>query len=510
MPSAPSRREPGVLFITPEVHPLLKTGGLGDVSAALPAALRELGVDVRLLIPGYPQMLAGLKYKRKLVEFSSLPQFPSSVLLSAKLPNGVPAFIIDCPGLYQRDGGPYLDAAGRDWPDNALRFGLLSKIGAILASDASPLAWRPHIAHCNDWQSGLTPAYLHFHPGQKAASVMAIHNLAFQGVFPPGSIIQLGLPAASFDINGVEYYGGMSFLKAGVYYSDHITTVSPTYAREIQAAPLGFGMQGLLAGRHQRISGIVNGIDTAEWNPATDPFLEKNYTASKLAAKAANKRALQRALGLAADPGILLFGAVGRMANQKGYDLLLQTAPQLTRLPAQLVVLGSGDAALEQSLALLGKNHPGKIAVRIGFDEELSHLIEAGADSFLMPSRFEPCGLNQMYSQRYGTPPLVHATGGLLDTVVDCTPATLADGSASGFLFHGMTPGHFLAAVRRVAAAYRDNPAWRRLQKNGMARDFSWRPSAQRYREIYLSLLVRNQENRLAPGEGRIFLTPDS
>ncbi len=482
-----------VLFITPEVHPLNKTGGLGDVSAALPVALRELKVDVRLLIPGYPQVLSGLKHKRKIAEFTAQAPFPSSTLLSARLPSGasasVPVFVLDCPTLYQRGGGPYTDTAGHDWPDNALRFGLLSKIGAILASDASPLSWHPHIAHCNDWQTGLVPAYLHFHQGKKAASLMTIHNLAFQGVYPADTVTQLGLPAASFDINGAEYYGGMSFLKAGLYYSDHIATVSPSYAREIQTAPLGFGMQGLLATRRQDISGIANGIDTAEWNPATDPALVRNYTANNLAAKAANKQALQQLFGLAVDPGIPLFGVISRLTHQKGYDLLLQVAAQLTEMPAQLAVLGSGEAVLEQQLLAIAKSHSGKIAVRIGFDERLSHLIEAGADSFLMPSRFEPCGLNQMYSQRYGTPPLVHATGGLIDTVVDCTSATLADGSASGFLFHDMTPAALLGAIRRVTLAYNNKSVWRKLKKNGMAKDFSWRSSAAGYRKIYLSLL---------------------
>ncbi|MDN5934847.1 MAG: glycogen synthase GlgA [Nitrosospira sp.] len=492
MALASSHFDLGVLFITPEVYPLIKTGGLGDVSAALPAALRELNVDARLLIPGYPQVLRELEYKHTVAEFTALAQFPSSTLLSATLPSGasgdIPVFVIDCPALYQREGSPYVDAAGHNWPDNALRFGLLSKIGAVLASDASPLAWRPHIAHCNDWQSGLTPAYLHFHQGDRAASLMTIHNLAFQGVFPSDTVTQLGLPAACLDENGAEYYGGMSFLKAGLYYSDHIATVSPTYAREIQMAPLGFGMQGLLAERRKHISGIVNGIDTTEWDPATDPDLAGNYTAGNLAAKAANKQALQQVLELAVDPDIPLFGAVSRLTYQKGYDLLLQVAPQLSEMPAQLAVLGTGDAALAQELATLAQNNPGKIAVRIGFDEKLSHLIEAGADSFLMPSRFEPCGLNQMYSQRYGTPPLVHATGGLIDTVVDCTPATLADGTASGFLFHDMTPENFLSAIRRVTLAYHDKTAWRRLMKNGMANDFSWRSSATAYRNVYLSL----------------------
>jgi starch synthase len=481
-----------VLFVTPEIHPLNKTGGLGDVSAALPAALRELDVDVRVLIPGYPQVMDGLKHKRKIAEFAGQDPFPPSALLSARLPvNGsaeLPLLVIDCPPYYQRDGGPYSDPAGRSWPDNELRFGLLSKIGATLASDSSPISWRPQIVHCNDWQSGLLPAYLHFHRGKKAAALMTIHNLAFQGVFPPDTVTKLGLPASSFDVNGVEYYGGMSFLKAGLYYSNRISTVSPTYAQEIQTAPLGFGMEGLLASRHNDISGILNGISTEEWNPARDPYLARHYSVSSLAAKSANKKALQQLLGLAVDSHIPLFGAVSRITYQKGYDLLLQVSKELIRTPAQLVILGSGEAILERELFMLAKSNPGRVALCIGFDEQLAHLIEAGADSFLMPSRFEPCGLNQMYSQRYGTPPLVHATGGLVDTVVDFAPDAVAAGKATGFLFREMTPESFLAAIRRVGVAYNNKPNWQRLQLNGMTRDFSWRSSAAAYRDIYSSL----------------------
>lgn len=487
MGSSPELR---VLFITPEVFPFCKTGGLGDVSAALPAALRTLNTDVRLLLPGYPQVLEGAKYKSKLFEFNELPHFPPAVLLSARISlnkrEHIPVFIIDCPGLYQRDGGPYMDEYGRDWPDNALRFGLLSKIGAILSSDISPIAWRPHIAHCNDWQSGLTPAYLHFHSGQKAATVMTIHNLAFQGVFPPGSTVQLGLPPASFNIDGVEYYGNMSFLKAGLYYADHITTVSPSYAEEIQADPLGFGLQGLLAGRRHSVTGIINGIAVNEWDPAVDAHLIQNYSSNRLVDKLANKTALQQEMELTADADIPLLGVVSRLNHQKGTDLLIDIAPQLTALPAQLVMLGNGPAELEHRLAMLALMHPGRIAVRMGFNERLSHLIEAGADCFLMPSRFEPCGLNQMYSQRYGTPPVVHATGGLKDTVIDCTPETLANGSASGFMFAEMTADGLLAAVKRAVAAYHDKKTWQRLQKNGMAKDFSWNASAAAYRDLYL------------------------
>ena len=453
-------------------------------------------MDVRILIPGFPQVLTGLKNKQKIAEFAAQPSFPAAALLSARLPLGaavdVPLFIVDCPELYWRDGGPYTDAQGRNWPDNAIRFGLFSKIGAILASDASPLDWRPDIVHCNDWQSGLVPAYLHFHQGTKAASLMVIHNLAFQGVFPPETVSQLGLPEASFHVEGVEYYGGMSFLKAGLYYCDHIATVSPTYVREIQVPPLGFGMEGLLSLRHQRITGIVNGISD-EWDPVNDPNLEQNYSMDDLAGKSINKTALQQQLGLAVDPDILLFGAVSRLTYQKGYDLLLRIVTQLIDMPAQLVILGNGEAMLEQELMRTAGDHPGKMIVRVGFDEKLAHLIEAGADSFLMPSRFEPCGLNQMYSQRYGTPPLVHGTGGLLDTVVDCTPESLTNGTATGFVFHELASEAFLSALRRTIAAYRDKPIWRRLMQNGMSRDFSWRASATDYRKIYLSLLNRKR-----------------
>ncbi|ODT79367.1 MAG: starch synthase [Nitrosomonadales bacterium SCN 54-20] len=494
----PARSHPhlDVLFITPEIHPLNKTGGLGEVSAALPTALSALGADMRILVPGYPQVLNGLKNKQKIAEFAAQASFPAATLLSAKLPFGtsgnVPLFIIDCPELYWRDGGPYTDVQGHNWPDNALRFGLLSKIGAILASDASPLDWHPDVVHCNDWQSGLVPAYLHFHKGTKAASLMVIHNLAFQGVFSPETVSQLGLPQTSFQAEGVEYYGGMSFLKAGLYYCDHIVTVSPTYAREIQVPPLGFGMEGLLSRRHERITGIVNGISD-EWDPVNDPYLEHNYSMDDPSGKAINKTVLQQQLGLTVDADIPLFGAVSRLTYQKGYDLLLRIVTQLIDMPGQLVILGNGEAALEQELMRMARNHPGKIAVRVGFDEKLAHLIEAGADSFLMPSRFEPCGLNQMYSQYYGTPPLVHGTGGLLDTVVDCTPVSLADETATGFVFHELTPEAFLGTLERTVAAYRDKPVWRRLMRNGMAKDFSWRASAIDYRKIYLSLLSQKR-----------------
>ena len=478
-----------VLFATSEVAPLIKTGGLADVAGSLPPALMHAGVEARVIVPGYKQVLEGVKSKGKVAAFPALGEMPPSQLLAGKLPSGVPLLIIDCPQLYDRPGGPYQDTSGNDWSDNVLRFGLLSYISAMLGSPASPLSWRPRIVHCNDWQTGLAPVYLHFMPGDKARTVMTIHNLAYQGIFPPTTGSRLGLPPSSFSPNGVEYYGNMSFLKAGLFYCDHITTVSPNYAREIQGEPLGMGMQGLLAHRAAALTGILNGIDTDAWDPETDPYIARYYNASRLPVKLENKRALQERLGLVVDEKIPVLGTIGRFTHQKGLDLLLETAPALVELPAQLVVLGSGDAKLQEGYSSLARTFPGRIAVHIGYDEGLSHQIEAGADIFLMPSRFEPCGLNQMYSQRYGTPPVVHDTGGLHDSVVDAVPQTLNDKSATGFVFSPMTTAEFSSAVQRAVAAYQSQKIWRQLQKNGMARDFSWEASAQRYISLYESLV---------------------
>lgn len=475
-----SKKSLKVLFVTPEIYPLIKTGGLADVSGALPAALRELGADVRVLVPGYPKVLAGAKNKRLRYTFYDLPEAGEVRLLSASLPgSGVPLLIVDCPLLYQRDGSPYQNPAGIDWPDNAQRFALLSRIGAILGCDASPIPFSPDIVHCNDWQSALAPALMRFMPGKKAATVMTVHNLAFQGIFPPHVVAEAGLPPHSFSIEGVEYYGNFSYLKAGLYYADHITTVSPNYAREIQQEPLGFGMQGLLAQRSKQLTGIVNGIDTNDWNPAADKHLPQGYDAGNLAGKAASKRALQEKMGLVRDPDIPLLGMISRITHQKGGDLLLEIAPRLLQENVQIALLGTGDPALEAGFRHLAHAHPDKVGVIIGFDEGLSHLIEAGADMFLMPSRFEPCGLNQMYSQRYGTPPLVHATGGLADTVAD---------GVTGFVFEPMTAENFYACIQRALAAYRDKKAWRRIQRNGMTRDFSWEKSAADYLALYQSM----------------------
>jgi starch synthase len=478
-----------ILFATPECAPWVKTGGLADVSAALPAALEGLGHDVCVILPAYPSVLEAAAYRRPFVEIPATAHFPACTVHQSPLPSGVPAWLIHCPELFERDGGPYQDRDGRDWDDNAQRFGQLARVAALLAGDANPLDWRPDVLHCNDWQTGLASAYLHFAGGARAATVMTIHNLAFQGLFPPEEVARLGLPPESYAIEGVEFWGSLSFLKAGLQYADAITTVSPTYAREIQREPLGFGLQGLLAARSGVLHGIANGIDVAEWDPSTDRLIAQRYDADRLTSKAFNKEALQERLGLPPEARVPLVGMVSRLTQQKGIDLVVEVAREIVGLPAQLVVLGSGERELESALADVAKASAQRVAVRLGYDEALAHLIEAGADMFLMPSRFEPCGLNQMYSQRYGTPPVARATGGLADTIVDATPETLADGTATGFLFEDESPVALLAAIERAIELYREPKQWRQLQRAGMAMDFSWGAAARQYAEVYAGLL---------------------
>ncbi|MBI5007391.1 MAG: glycogen synthase GlgA [Nitrosomonadales bacterium] len=470
-----------ILFVTSEVHPLIKTGGLADVSGALPAALQTLGEDVRLLVPGYTQVLDKLENKRTVAAFSVFPGQPEVKLLSAKMPDTeVPVYVLDAPQYFCRVAGPYQYELGGDWPDNAMRFGMLSKVAAMLGSAASPLAWRADILHCNDWQSGLAPAYLHLGGGVHAKSVMTIHNMAFQGNFDRDWLGPLDLPQSCFDMHGVEFHGYLSFLKAGLHYADRIVTVSPTYAQEIQTTEMGYGMQGLLTVRNGDVSGILNGIDDKEWDPATDRYLTAHFDSSDLAPKAAGKRALQQRLGLEEQARAPLLGVVSRLTYQKGLDMLLECLPKLLDGGAQLALLGSGEDDLERRFGQLALRYPGRVSVTVKFDEGLSHQIMAGADIFLMPSRFEPCGLNQMYGMRYGTPPVVRRTGGLADSVDD---ASLPDGT--GFVFDEPTPAALYRTVAAAIDCYRDLPKFQRIQLNGMRRDVGWRVSAQRYIDLY-------------------------
>ncbi|MFN4148065.1 MAG: glycogen synthase GlgA [Rhodocyclaceae bacterium] len=478
-----------ILFATSEIAPWVKTGGLGDVAAALPPALARVGCEVRVLVPRYRALREAFPDAGLLAIVPALGgQLPEAKLFLAQPAQGPALLLLDCPMLFDRPGNPYWGPEGRDWLDNHLRFGLLSRVAAHLAGDASPLDWRPDILHCNDWQTGLAPYYLRFYEPAGAASVMTIHNLAFQGVFAPQLLDELGLTGKDWHIDGVEYYGQLSFLKAGLRHADWITTVSPTYAREIQTEEGGMGLSGLLRSRADRLTGILNGIDEETWNPATDVHLPAHYDREHLDGKTECKRVLQRELGLVERDDRPLFGVVSRLAHQKGLDLVVAIGDALVGLPAQLAVLGSGDKALEEAFVALGSRHPGQVAVRIGYDERLAHRIEAGADCFLMPSRFEPCGLNQMYSLAYGTPPVVRATGGLVDTVVDCTPETLAAGSANGFVCGPETPDALLETVRRAAACWQEPTRWRALQVNGMARDYGWGEPARRYLDLYRTL----------------------
>ena len=476
-----------VLFAVSEIAPWVKTGGLGDVAGALPRALMSAGCDVRVLVPAYPALMAALGGRRELARIEAPGgALPASTLWEAALPDGLRVLLLESTEAFTREGNPYLDAQGRDWPDNALRFGLLSRVAALVSAPGSPIDWSAQVLHCNDWQSALAPAYLRYlHAGGGAASVITVHNLAFQGNFDAGVRAALGLPERALAMDGVEFHGMLSFLKGGLQCCDLITTVSPTYAREILGPEFGCGLDGLLRHRADRVVGILNGIDTEVWDSSADSALETRYDARSLGAKAANKNALQRQLGLAHEADSMLFGVVSRLTEQKGLDLLLEIGDALCAEGAQIALLGSGDRTMEAGWRELAARRPGRCAVVIGFDETLAHRIEAGSDAFVMPSRFEPCGLNQMYSLRYGTPPVVRRTGGLADTVIDATPQALADGSANGFVFDEASASALHAALRRAMSAFEDKAAWRDLQRAGMRADFSWSGAARRYLEAY-------------------------
>jgi starch synthase len=464
-----------VLHVAPECAPMVKTGGLGDVVEALPEALRAAGIDALTLLPGYPAVLAHVGSAQQVGKLNLLG-------FECRLLRADPLLVVDCPLLYVREGGPYQSSEGRDWDDNPMRFGVLSRAAALLATVRTPLGWRPQVLHCHDWPAGLAPAYLRAEVG-RAASVMTIHNLAFQGNYDAALLARLELPASMFTMEGVEFYGRLSFLKAGIAYADAVTTVSPTYAREIQSPAFGFRLDGLLRHRRDVLSGILNGIDTRVWDPANDARIAQRYDSRSLERKAVNKAALQRRMGLEVDERVPVIGMVSRLTLQKGTDLVVDAADELAAR-AQLALVGKGEPALEQALGAIAARHPGRVAMQVAFDEDLAHAVEAGADLFLMPSRFEPCGLNQMYSQRYGTPPVVRATGGLADTVIE---------GVTGFLFELPEKEALLAAVRRALAAYADPVRWIGIQRAGMERDFSWSAAARRYAALYRRLATELQ-----------------
>jgi len=482
-----------VLSVASEAFPLIKTGGLADVVGALPEALAVEGVSVRTLLPGYPAVLAAMPEPRVVHIFDTL--MGGRARLVAGSAAGLDLLVLDAPHLYRRAGGPYADAQGRDWPDNGLRFGALGRVAAEIACGLLD-DFAPDILHAHDWQAGVALAYLRHRGGARVrpATVLTVHNLAFQGQFPADLLGPLGLPRESFTLDGVEYYGGISFLKAGLVYADHITTVSPTYAWEIRTTAGGMGLDGVLRARRGAISGILNGIDTRVWDPATDPLIAKQYDARQLAARGVNKQALQARLGLTPSGKTLLYGVVSRLTGQKGVDLLLQALPALIEQGAQLAVLGSGEAALEQGLLAATQQHPGRVAAVIGYDEPLAHAIQAGVDALLVPSRFEPCGLTQLCALRYGAIPVVARTGGLADTVVDANEMALASKVGTGVVFSPVTTDALVHALDRAAALYAQPQRWRALQRRAMATDVSWAGPAAQYAALYRSLRLRQTD----------------
>lgn len=485
-----------ILFVSSEAYPLIKTGGLGDVAGSLPRALLDLQLDVRLIMPAYATALGQLGETKILAQFSEGAD--TITLREGQLPdNPLKVWLVDAPGYFDRPGNPYLDSNGQPWVDNAERFALFSRIVTRLALNQAGLNWAPDIVHCNDWQTGLVPALLAL-SAQRPATIFTLHNLAYQGLFPAHYLQQLGLPASWWSHHVLEFHGQLSFIKGGLVFADRINTVSPRYALEIQTAEFGNGLDGLLRHRSAVLNGILNGIDTEEWNPATDPLLEKHYSINDLSGKQVNKQTLQTMLGLPQKPDAPLIGLISRLVTQKGIDIILDAIPNLVKLPLQLVLLGSGDRVFETRLAALAKQYPNKLAVRIGYDETLAHCIEAGADMYLMPSRFEPCGLNQMYSLRYGTVPIVRDVGGLADTVTDTSAKTLIKGTANGFIIGTDASLALLKTVKRALRRYRDKTQWRQLQTTGMQQDFSWQSSAREY----LTLYQRAQQTNPKPAPG--------
>ncbi|MDX5409519.1 MAG: glycogen synthase GlgA [Thauera sp.] len=478
-----------ILFASSEAHPLIKTGGLADVSGALPKALHDLKQDVRLILPAYQDLLPRAGALREVASLDLTGSSAPVRVLEGRLPDAdIPVYLIDAPQCFDRPGNPYTGPDGRDWPDNAQRFARFARAIVEIAQDRAGLDWRPDVVHCNDWQTGLVPALLSLET-PRPATIFTVHNLAYQGLFDWTTFQSLELPYAWWSLHALEFHDQLSFIKGGLVFADRLTTVSPTYAEEIRTPEYGCGLDGLLSQRAADLKGILNGADYALWDPATDALLEHHYSRRAIKGKAANKHDLQALFGLPPEPKLPLFAHVGRLVEQKGIDLVLEILPELLERPVQLVMLGSGDAKLEAALRQAQAAHPDRLGVRIGYDEPLAHRIEAGADVFLMPSRFEPCGLNQIYSLRYGTLPLVRRTGGLADTVVDVSYATLDSGSATGFVFNSPTPAALLATIDRALGLYAQRTAWMRVVKTAMAQDFSWTRSAKRYLDLYQGLV---------------------
>jgi starch synthase len=481
-----------VLFVSAEIFPLVKTGGLADVSAALPKALISLGVEMHLLLPAYPKAIAAAINKSVEVEVADFMGAGPMRLISARTPDtAAPIWLVDCPSLFRRSGGPYQDEAGQDWPDNARRFAVFDHVAARLSLGLLLPDWRADLVHANDWHTGLIPAILPETASQRPATVFTIHNLAFQGLFPADLYPQLGLLEGGLIPDGLEFYGKISFLKAGISYGDRLTTVSPTYAREILTAEYGCGLEGALQRRGKDLVGILNGADYGIWDPTIDTHLPANYNWQNIAGKRLCKTALQAELGLEMGAEAALVVLVSRITEQKMADVVAEALPRIIEQGAQCVLVGDGDHHLEERLERAARQYPGRIAVRIGYEEPLAHRVLAGGDILLHPARFEPCGLTQLYAMRYGTLPVVRNTGGLCDTVVDATEGSIHRGTATGFVFENANSEDLLHCVERALALHAQPLAWRKVQRQAMAQDFGWSESARRYLALYQELTPR-------------------
>ncbi|WP_260294207.1 glycogen synthase GlgA [Sedimenticola hydrogenitrophicus] len=471
-----------ILYLTSELFPLIKTGGLADVAGSLPPALTRLGQEMRVLLPAYPEVMRKVKQPSLL---ASTRYYNQEVkLLETRLPeNGLSLWLVHCPAAFDRPGGPYINGNGEPWHDNALRFAIFCLVAVDIALNRLNLNWRPDIVHGNDWQSGLAPALLQLH-SRRPATLFTIHNLAYQGLFDHQTFLDLDLPASLWHPDGLEFYDQLSFIKGGLAFADRVNTVSPTYAREILQAEFGCGLEGLLQHRRHRLSGILNGIDSRVWDPKHDKYLKAPYGTENLEQKSINKTLLQQQLGLPVDSDIPLIGMISRLVEQKGLEIILQGMADLLALPVQLVIVGTGDTHYELQLSHWANRHPDQLKVIIGYNEPLSHRLEAAGDLFLMPSSFEPCGLNQIYSLRYGTLPLVSNVGGLADTVVDADAENIKIGTANGFVVPSQTADDLLATLRRALGLWQTD-TWRQLQLTAMGNDYSWRSSARHYLDLY-------------------------
>lgn len=485
-----------ILQVSAEIFPLLKTGGLADIAGALPPALQEAGCDVRVMLPGFPAICEGLEGAVPVGSFA-MPWGERVEVVYGTLPalaragRSLGAYVLMAPGLYDRPGNPYEDANKRAYADNHRRFAALGLAAAHVAHGLDS-HWRPQLVHSHDWHAALAPASLALWnegQGPRVPSVYTVHNLAYQGVFGPELFGDLGLPGRAFQVHGMEFHGNLSFMKAGLFYADHITTVSPTYAREIQGPEQGCGLDGLLRARSQQLSGILNAVDDTVWSPGTDALIEHPYDARHMTGKVQSKALLQAQMGLAVEPDAPLFAVVSRLTDQKGLPLVLAAVDEIVSRGGQLLVLGSGETWLEQAFVAQANANAGRVAVKLGYDEAFAHRIFAGSDVTLVPSRFEPCGLTQMYGLKYGSLPLVRRVGGLADTVVDSDLETLEDKTATGFVFDAFDETHYRRAVRRAFALYHRKAEWNRVRQTGMKLAFDWTTAAGHYTALYQKLI---------------------